>query len=438
MEYDLLPAQQEFMNIPHNNKLDVAMYQGGYGSGKTWCGSALGIALARNYPGCRGLVGAKEYELVRKTTLVSYLEHLDNMGFIYGEDYTYNKVDKIITFSNGSEILFSALDDPEKYKSLNLHWAEIEEASQISDSSFKQLLGRLRNTYIGKDWEDFRYRLFGHTNPQPDKGWIWRRFVEEAKENYRLIIAPTTNNIFLPEHYVESMKESFDEEYYRINVLGEFGDYASGLVVKGFSHENIKEIHYLDDQDLHLTFDFNVDPMSCELAHVVNNKVYYFDEVVLENSSTQRTIEEVIRQYPDHKANIIINGDASGDNRSTQSERSNYIIIKNALQEHYPNNKIKFDLRPYNPPIKHRIASFNAMICNSKGERRAFFSKKCKWLLHNIYNLKYKVGTDIVDVPTYAQIKSDNTLKFMEHPFDAASYLTEYYFPIKFEKGKKQ
>ena len=436
MDVKLLPAQSEFMNIPHNHKLDVAMYQGGYGSGKTWCGSALGIALARKYAGCRGLVGAKEYELVRKTTLVSYLEHLDNMGFLYGVDYTYNKVDKIITFSNGSEILFSALDDPEKYKSLNLHWVEIEEASQISDSSFKQLIGRLRNTYIGKDWGDFRYRLFGHTNPQPDKGWIWRRFVEDPKENYRLIIAPTTNNIFLPEHYVESMKESFDEEYYRINVLGEFGDYASGLVVKGFSHENIKDLHYLDDEDIHLTFDFNVDPMSCEIAHVVNGKVFYFDELVLENSSTQRTIDEFIRRYPNHKANIIINGDASGDNRSTQSERSNYIIIKNALEAHYKNNKISFELPKFNPPIKARIASFNAMVHNSKGERRLFVSKKCKWLLHNIYNLKYKVGTDIVDVPTYSQIKSDNTLKFMEHPFDAASYLTWRYFPIRFEKAQ--
>mgnify|MGYP003312821302 CR=1 FL=1 len=82
-------------------------------------------------------------------------------GFVEEKDYTYNKVDKIIHFSNGSEILFSALDDPEKFKSLNLHWAEIEEASQVSDSTFKQLIGRLRNTYIGKNWDDFRYRLFG-------------------------------------------------------------------------------------------------------------------------------------------------------------------------------------------------------------------------------------------------------------------------------------
>ena len=70
--YTLLDKQKEFMEIPHNYELDVAIYQGGYGSGKTWCGSLLGTELAKKYPGSRGLVGAKEYELVRKTTLVSY------------------------------------------------------------------------------------------------------------------------------------------------------------------------------------------------------------------------------------------------------------------------------------------------------------------------------------------------------------------------------
>ncbi|MCM1003564.1 MAG: phage terminase large subunit [Candidatus Gastranaerophilales bacterium] len=431
MNYDLLSAQQEFLNIPHNETLDVAIYQGGYGSGKTWCGSLLGLLLAYKYPGCRGLVGAKEYELVRKTTLVSYMEHLENFGFKAGKDYTYNKVDKIIRFSNGSEILFSALDDPEKFKSLNLHWAEIEEASQISDSSFKQLLGRLRNTQRGDDWVDFRYRLFGHTNPQPDKGWIWDRFVEHKLPNYRLILAPTTNNIYLPEHFIQSMKDSFDEEYYKINVLGEFGNYASGLVVKNFTQDNIKELHYQPDLPLHLTWDFNVDPMSCILAHKTDKKVFYFDEFVLENTTTQRTIEAIIAKYPNHKGDIIINGDASGDNRSTQSEASNYMIIKNALKNHGYNN-VKFRLRSFNPPIKNRIAAFNAMVCNANGERRLFVDKRCQKFLQNMYNLKYKVGTSVVDVPTYAQIKSDNTLKFLEHPFDAGSYLVEYYFPIKF------
>lgn len=432
MRFDLLPAQKEFFTVPHNYPRDIALYQGGYGSGKTFCGSLIGICLCMKYPGITGLVGAQTYTLLRDTTLKQYLEHLDNMGFRSGYHYEYKSSEEILKFKNGSEILFRHLQEPNKLKSLNLGFVELEEMSDTPESTFKMLISRLRQT-IKPEWKEkgFKYRLFGHTNPESSKGWIYKYFVEQKPDNYRLIQAPTTQNTFLAPDYVESMKELYDEEYYRINVLGEFGDYTSGLIVKNFTNDNIKELHYQPDLALHLTWDFNVDPMSCILAHVAGGKVFYFDEFILENASTQQTIDTIIKKYPAHKGDIIINGDASGDNRSTQSEVSNYVIIRNALKRHYPSNKIKFDLRPFNPPIKNRIAAFNAMICNHNGERKIYIDKRCERLLYNIYNLKYKVGTDIVDVPTYSQIKTENNLKFLEHPFDAASYLVEYYFPIR-------
>lgn len=418
------------MEIPHNEELDVALYQGGFGSGKTWCGALLGILLARKYPGCRGLVGAKEYELVRKTTLVKYLEHLEALGYKARVDYTYNKVDKIIKFSNGSEILFSQLEDPDKFKSLDLHWGEVEEMSQLSYNSVDALLGRFRNTYRGSSWKDFRYRLFGHTNPQPDKGWIYQYFVEEKLPNWRLIQAPTTNNIYLPKHYVESMKARFDPEYFKINVLGEFGDYNSGLVVKGFSDKNKKKLQYVSELPLHLTCDFNVDPMMWCIAHKDKENVYFFDEIVVENATTELCIKEFMRRYPNREQEIIINGDASGDNRSTQSEFTNYATIRKVLKDNGYKN-FRFELRDYNPPILNRISAFNARVKSADGKIHLFVDAKCKYLLENIYNLKYKEGTSLIDIPKFHQIKSDKRKKFMGHIFDAASYLTEYYWRIK-------
>lgn len=427
-EYKLLPKQREFLQIPHNYELDVAMYQGGFGSGKSFAGGLLDIMGARKYPGIRILVGAKEYELLKNTTMVSIFEHLDNMNYKKDRDYTYNKNDKIIRFNNGSEIMFKGVEDPEKFKSLNLHWIDIEEASQISDASFKALLGRLRGT-IRHDWKGFKYRLFGHTNPQPNKGWIYKRFVENPKENYRLIIAPTSQNIYLPDHFVESLREEYDEEYYRINVLGEFGDYSSGLVVKGWSSTNERQINYNKDLPLYITCDFNVDPMCWVLAHRDDDNVYFFDELVIENTCTQACIDELIRRYPKHQNEIIICGDASGDWRNAQSEFTNYMIIKNTLESY--GYKPKFKIRPYNPPVLTRIQAFNARVKNAKGECHVFADKKCKWFLHNVYNLKFKEGSSIVDVPTAKRIQTDRESKFLEHPFDAASYLVEFFHPIK-------
>ena len=374
--------------------------------------------------------------MVRKTTLDEYLSHLEKLGYIKDKHYKYNKVDKVISFKNGSKIFFSSLDDSEKIKSLNLHWAEIEEASQIKENSFNQIIARVRKE-INPKWKDFKYRVFGHTNPESTKGWIYKHFVEKKNENYRLIIAPTTQNTFLPKHFVEELKSAYDPEYYRINVLGEFGDYQSGLIVKNFIDKNIAELKYNKKLPLHLTCDFNVDPMCWEIAHKSDDKVFFIDELVIEKATTQQCVEEFLKRYPDHEGEIIINGDASGDNRSTQSEYTNYAIMRKAFKEYgIKRNKqnysdVKFKIRDYNPPILNRIQAFNAKVKNAKNEINLYVDKKCKWLLYNIYNLSFKEGTTIVDIPTFNTIKKDRQSKFLMHPYDAASYLVEYYWKIK-------
>jgi len=429
IKYNLLPAQREFLEINHNYSTDVAVYQGGYGSGKTFAGSLLGILLALKYPGVRGLVGAQTFPIVRDTTLVSYFEHLENFSFRPNVDYEYLKTEAKLVFKNGSEVLFRYFENPNRLKSLNLGFVEIEEMSDIPESTFKMLLGRLRQP-VKKGWKNFRYRLFGHTNPEPSKGWIYKTFVSSPKPNYRMIIAPTTQNIYLPVGFTDELKKAYDPDYYRINVLGEFGNYARGLVVKGFGDENVRNITYQPDLPLHISCDFNVDPMAWVLAHKTEDKVFFFDEIVLENTTTLRCVEEFYSRYPDHKGKIIINGDASGDNRSVNSEYTNYVQMKNRLSA-LGYRDVEIRIRPYNPPIKNRIAAWNSKMRNAAGEASIFIDPRCKWLIYNCNNLKYNEGSSQIDVPTLQQIKKTRELKFLEHPFDAASYLVEFYWPIK-------
>lgn len=424
MEYTLLKAQRELIEVPHNNNLDVALYQGGFGSGKTFSGSLLGILLALKYPGIRGLVGAQTFGLVRDTTLETYKMHLDNFGFKQGVHFEYLKTEAKFIFKNKSEILFRYFEDDTKLKSLNLGFVEIEEMSDVPESTFKMLLARLRQAGIP------RFRLFGHTNPEPHKGWIYKTFVENPKSNYRLIIAPTSQNIFLPEGFVENLQSAYDDEYYRINVLGEFGNYTSGLVTKGFSDSNVASVNYIKSLPLHITCDFNVDPMSWVLAHKTDNKVFFFDEIVLENTCTRYAVDEFYSRYADHSGPIIINGDASGDNRSTSSEFTNYVIMKNRLAE-LGFRDVKIQIKSFNPQIKSRIAAWNGKVRNSDGVVGVFVSSKCRWLLYNIRNLKYKPGTSILDLPTIQQNKSNRDVKFLGHIFDAASYLVDFYWPVR-------
>lgn len=427
MLYKLLKAQREFLEIPHDYSLDVAVYQGGYGSGKTFAGSLLGILLALKFPGIRGLVGAQTYTLVRDTTLQTYFEHLDNFGFTEGKDYDWSSSLQKLTFKNGSEILFRHFDEPNKLKSLNLGFVEIEEMSDIPYDTFKMLLGRMRQK-VKKSWKDFTYRIFGHTNPETCRGWVYKTFKENKSPNYRLISAPTTQNIYLPKGFCDELKKVYDEQYYNIFVLAQNGEYNNGLVIKDFSNENIKEITYQPEMDLHISCDFNVDPMCWVFAHKTDDKVFYFDEIAMENTTTAKACDEFYRRYPNHKGKIIVNGDASGDNRSCTSEYTNYVIInKKLLQFGYD---VEIQIKAFNPPIKNRIMAFNSKVRSANGEVCLFVDKKCEKLLYNIYNLKYKEGSSKIDIPTYQQIKQSKELKFLSHPMDAASYLVDFYWPI--------
>lgn len=425
--YKLLKSQREFLEIPHDYTLDVAVYQGGYGSGKTFSGSLLGILLALKFPGIRGLVGAQTYTLVRDTTLQTYFEHLDNFGFTEGVDYTWSATMQTLTFSNHSEILFRHFDEPNKLKSLNLGFVEIEEMSDIPYDTFKMLLSRMRQK-IKPQWKGFHYRIFGHTNPEAQRGWVYETFIENPPPNYRLISAPTTQNIYLPEGYCDELKKLYDEEYYNIFVLAKTGNYSSGLVVKDFTKENIKDITYQPEMDLYISCDFNVDPMCWVLAHKTEDKVFYFDEIAMENTTTAKACEEICHRYPNHKGQIIINGDASGDNRSCTSEYTNYVIIKKKFLQYGYDVDIR--IKAFNPPIKNRVMAFNAKVKSAEGEICLFVDKKCEKLLYNIYNLRYREGTSRIDLPTYQQIKQSKELKFLSHPFDAASYLVDFYWPI--------
>lgn len=427
MLYKLLKAQREFLEIPHNYSLDVAVYQGGYGSGKTFSGSLLGILLAVKFPGVRGLVGAQTYTLVRDTTLQTYFEHLENFGFAEGVDYDWSSSLQKITFKNGSEILFRHFDEPNKLKSLNLGFVEIEEMSDVPYDTFKVLLSRMRQR-VRKDWKGFRHRIFGHTNPEMQRGWVYKTFVENSAPNYRLISAPTTQNIYLPDGFCDELKKIYDEQYYNIFVLAKNGEYNNGLVIKDFTDENVKDIAYQPEMDLHISCDFNVDPMCWVFAHKTDDKVFYFDEIAMENTTTAKACDEFLRRYPCHKGKVIVNGDASGDNRSCTSEYTNYVIIKKKLFQYGYDAEIQ--IKAFNPPIKNRIMAFNSKVRSADGEVCLFVDKKCEKLLYNIYNLRYREGSSKIDIPTYSQIKQSKELKFLSHPMDAASYLVDFYWPI--------
>lgn len=341
---------------------------------------------------------------------------------------------KIISKLTGSKIVFVGLsditaDNIKSYEDFKYVW--LEEAQKISAKSWEIL-----NPTIRKE----NSQIFLSMNPEVShsKHPIMSELLTIFKDETLHIHANYTDNPFCTDDVIriaEQLKIHKPDDYKYI-WLGIPPEESQNTVVKHFTKDNIKECNHIKTLDLHLTCDFNVDPMMWLVAHKTEDKVFFIDEIVIENTSTREAIQEFISRYGNHEGRIIVNGDASGDYRSCQSERSNYIIIKNELEHHFKKH-IKIDIKKHNPPIIERIQAFNEMVLNATGQRNIIVSPKCEKFIYNIENLKFKPGTSQIDAPTFAQIKQDKQTKFLGHIFDAGSYLIDYYFPIRRKQDAK-
>lgn len=444
----LLPKQWEVFNPEPGVDYDLKLYQGGFGSGKTFCGCMVGLSVLAKNHGATWLTVADTYSRLKMTTCETYEELLDKGNV----RYKHNKTDHTITIPGWdyARVLFKGMDDPTSMRSVNGIGGHIEEASLLSEAAYLEFLGRLRQAKTGDP-----IRVILTTNPAMKKGWLYEHFVKRAGKQIteirkkrvvtsnKRVIASTFENTHVSDAFIAAMQNSYDPELFKIVVEGMDGDYTAGLVCKTWSDANIDDnIYYRPDQRLYLSCDFNVDPMSWILFHRVNGEYHFFDELVLENTTTVEAAEAFYRKYGDHEAGVVITGDASGNNRSTTAKdalTTNYTIIRNRLSE-LGMRGVHLDVPKGNPSIDSRVAAFNAKVCNSYGNRFVKVHSRCKWLIYNCENLTYYNTGDgsAIWKPTTKDLERDPKLKFLTHIFDAASYPIIYFDPIVMNEPLKK
>lgn len=405
------------------------IYKGGRSSGKSWGIADVLLLLGRDRR--ERILCTREIQKSIETSAYQLL--VDRINFHGYKDYVITKT-SIVNQITGTEFIFAGLSDitgtADSLKSIeNISICWVEEAQTVSDKSFEKLTPSIR----GKNSKGEPSIIIISYNPETVNDPVHLRFIAQEQPRTHICHINYTDNPYCPKEIVEeaeAMKEFKPDDYKRI-WLGIPDDISARAVVKYFTDENITDVEYFPDEDLILTMDFNVDPMMWCVCHKDDKCLYELDEIVIENCTTEDAAGEFINRYPNHKGNIILCGDASGNYRKTQSNQSDYTIVKNALLKHgYRPERVIQMTRPFNPPIVHRVRAFNNLVLDNDGERRFYVDPKCKWTIYNMRNLMYKEGTSIIDLPTPSKIESNKDLKFIGHIFDAISYPAEYFWPI--------
>jgi hypothetical protein len=444
MRIDLLPKQAEIYNPPKEAvNVDIALYQGGFGSGKTFIGSVLGLISCQKNEGSTWLVASDTLARLKLTTIETYLELLYDWGLTKGSDYEYSKSDSIIRLKcfNNSRIIFKGLDDVYALRSINAIGGHIEEASRVSYAAYKEFLSRLRQA-----GSDNVIRCILTTNPESIKGWMHKEFSENLgisvetvrgttiKTSRRKVVAATMENVHVSDGFIAMLRSSYDEKTWRTNVLGEDADMTEGLINYNFSDSNLFETAYDPSKPLYLTCDFNVDPNCWEIAQRHGGIWHFIDEICFGPTDTFKCIAEFLSRYKGHRAGIVVCGDPAGGARSTQNtnEGTNYTIILNALYEAgFSKDMVKFHVKKKHSLIIDRYNAWTSKLRSIDGVSGILMHPtKCKWLVYNMQNARYIPGTSVAWTPSKSDVEKDNSLKYLIHPMDAAQYLVEYYEPV--------
>lgn len=150
--------------------------------------------LAQTYPGVTIGVFRKVAASLPATTLRTFLKDVMVPSQLRG----WNLGERWYELRNGSRIYFLGLDPdpttgvPSKIGSLELGWAGVDEAVELTEGDWLMILGRLRDPRIPF------HQVAAATNPAHPKHWLLLRFLDPDPER---VMLRASGNRFLPPDY---------------------------------------------------------------------------------------------------------------------------------------------------------------------------------------------------------------------------------------------
>lgn len=423
------PKQKEAKQIADKNF--ITLYGGAIRGGKSYWLLLTFITYCFKYPKSRWLIVRESMPTMERTILHTFQTKFLDIGF---NQYVtnFNKQTMTVTWNNGSQIIFMAENyDADKelnrFRGLEINGAGVDEANEIREETFNKLIER-SGSWIGSEGCPTKILL----TCNPSQGWVktkfYKRYVEQTlPDSWAYVPAKITDNPHVTEGYKESLK-NLPPDQYKIFVEGDWNAFS---VNKPFAYAFDENVHvdsdseYSDILPLWLSFDFNIDPITCLVAQHHDDDDDFLDiiaEFKLKDGSTDSLCDAIIAKFGHYNPTYFVTGDATGNNRSalTGGNINHYYIIKNKLG--LASSQIKTKKRNMSP--KNLRVLTNSLLQNYDIR----ISPKCETYIND---LKY------VEVDDNGDIKKDRSNENRKADLlDCGNYLYEAIFPtfVKFSQ----
>lgn len=218
MEINFKPSvkQSLIFDLFNDDITTEVVYGGSLSSGKSYLLAALLIMKSLQCPGIRIGLARGTLTNLKKTTVISIMECLDNWGLLPNVHYNYNSTSGLIQFRNGSEIVLVELtnipSDPQftRLGGLLLTMGAIDEVTEIDERAkqiFQSRLGRWKNN-------ELKLKPFLIMTCNPSKSsFIYRDYYRPFKDGklkpyQKFVQALPSDNPYLPAGYIENLEQT--------------------------------------------------------------------------------------------------------------------------------------------------------------------------------------------------------------------------------------
>jgi len=268
-----------------------------------------------------------------------------------------NEAELYIEFINASRLELKGADKEDSLRGVGLHHVIMEEFAYMKKTAWSEVIRPALSdkkgtaTFIGTpDGFNYFYDLYQRGLNQENGYKSW---------HFKSIESP-----YLDPEEIEEARGDLDLRTFKQEYEATF-ETMTGRVYYGWDRElNNTNATWNTNYPLKIMCDFNVNPMKWAVGQTIGKEIFIIGEVVEHNTYTQSMSRAIGERYG-FDTYYQIYGDYSGTARSTKARTTDYEIIQSILT-----NSEVF-IKP-NPPIHDRVNSLNALLCNSKNERRLF------------------------------------------------------------------
>jgi len=401
LNFALTQPQEDFVFSPEPHPAII----GGLGSGKTKAGSTRLIFKMLQEPGINTAYYMPTYDLL-KLRAIPYIE--DDLTTL-GIKYKTNKSDFIISLHGFGDLILRSYDRPERMVSYEVAHSVLDELDTISKEKaslvWRKASERNRQRCIGLN------TMGNVTTPdQGYSGFTYMKWEKMKQPGYISIKAPTYSNPYLPDGYIQQIRDNYDPLLAEMYIEGEYVALSQNKVYHFFDRKKHHSSRTLTQQDtlIHASIDFNVGGCCAVIWVIDDNKPIAVDEFV--SNDTRDFIFRLGKYTDDGKRKITVYPDASGGNNSTNASMSDIELIETA--------GFGVDCPNKNPAVRDRVNAYNGLLSHDK---IGINTDKCPLL------------TDSLEMQGYN--KNGEPEKFHEHPSlddfaDSSGYFIHRKWPI--------